>query len=212
MKRFTLIFFLALLCFSQTPETVIQKAEETLASLNTFQADFEQILHSSSVATPLKEKGIIRFKKPDSMKWEYREPERKIFLTENGIYQFYIPDDNQLYRGSINREGHEGEILFILSGQRKINKSYVIEPLSFPTDGKNVDQFKLTPKSEEDYSHLFLEIQSRTGLIRKIIFFDWAGNKQEISFKRIKTNLRLPKDSFELEIPSDVEIIEYRPQ
>jgi len=53
-----------------------------------------------------------------------------------------------------------------------------------------------------------LEIDEKTWLIRKAIFFDWAGNKTEFRFSRMKTNVKIPQSFFELKVPSDVEIIE----
>ena len=43
--------------------------------------------------------------------------------------------------------------------------------------------------------------------VKKVISFDWTGNKQEFHFSRIEINKNFPKDTFELDIPADVEII-----
>ncbi len=203
-----LVFF-PVLAFSQASDQVVARAESALASLKTFQADFEQVYYSNSVSIPLKEKGHIWFQKPDSMKWRYEDPEEKIFLSKEGIYQYYIPEDNQLFRGRIPKEGHEGEVLTLLSGQKSINDAYDVLLSPLPIKEKNVDQLQLTPKDEDYYSHILLELNKKTGLIRKITLFDWAGNKTEILLKKIKTNMRLSKKIFQLKVPSDAEVIEY---
>jgi len=203
------VLLLTTLCFPQNIDQAVSKAESSLRSLQTLQADFEQIHYSGSVSIPLKEKGQIWFQKPDTMKWKYSEPEKKTFLSKDGAYMYYIPEDNQVFRGLISQEGHEGEVLHILSGQKNISDSYSVEFSSFPTEEKNVYQLKLTPKEEGYYSHILLELDKKRGLIKKIFLFDWAGSKTEIFFKRIKANLRLPKKTFELKFPSDAEIIEY---
>jgi len=58
------------------------RTEKKLFSLSSIKADFEQIYYSVSITTPLREKGEFTLKKPDLMKWEYREPEEKVFLSQ----------------------------------------------------------------------------------------------------------------------------------
>jgi outer membrane lipoprotein-sorting protein len=66
----------------------------------------------------------------------------------------------------------------------------------------------LTPREEDEYSFILLEIDEKSWLIRKAIFLDWAGNKTEFRFSRIRANVRVPLSFFELNVPPDVEIIE----
>jgi len=213
MKRcFIILIFMPLLtvlCFPQNVDQAVSKAEFSLRSLKTLKADFEQIYYSGSISMPIKKKGQIWFQKPDLMKWEYKAPEKEIFLSKNGTFLYYIPEDNQVFRGRISQESHEGEVFFILSGQENIRDNYNAELSPFPTDEKNVLQLKLTPKEEGFYSHILLELDKKNGLIKKIILFDWTGSKNEIFFKRIKTNMRLSNKTFKIKYPSDAEIIEY---
>ena len=121
MKRVAwLLLFLSLSSFPETAEDIALKAERKLRSLHSIQAKFEQIYYASTVSTPLREKGNFYFKKPDLMKWEYKEPEEKIFLYKEKKFQFYIPEDNQLIRSSLSKEGHEAEILLLLSGTKNL--------------------------------------------------------------------------------------------
>ena len=209
MRKAAGVLVLSVFAFCQSSSEIVRLTESRLKSLRTFQADFEQTYYSSSVSTPLLEKGRLIFEKPDSMRWEYRNPEEKTFVSRNGTFQFYIPEDNQLLRGTIGGEGTEGEILFILSGQRSLLESYGVEDSSFPTDAEGVSQLKLIPKNEDGYSFILLEVEMSTRLIRRVIFFDWAGNKTEIMFRHVKTNVRVPPNAFDLKVPADVEIVQY---
>jgi outer membrane lipoprotein carrier protein len=203
-----MILLLSLSSFSQTAEEVVSQLEKTLYSTQTLQAHFEHHFYSAVVSTPLKEKGRLYFQKPDKMRWEYTDPEHNIYLFEGERYQYYFVEDNQLMRGSISDEGHESEILYILTGQKNIADYYSSELSPFPTDNPRNAQIKLTPKKEEDGSYLLLELDKNGWQIHKIIFMDWEGNKTEFQFHDIKVNASLPKNIFELKLPSDVEIIE----
>ena len=142
------------------------------------------------------------------MKWEYKDPEEKIFLYKEGVFLFYIPEDKELFRSSLSKEKYESEILSLLSGKKRLKDDYLLESNPFPSENQKAWQLKLTPIEEGEYTYILLEIDEKTWLIRKAIFFDWAGNKSEFRFSQIKTNVRLPEKVFELKVPPDVEIFE----
>jgi len=208
MKHIAWLFLLSLLSSPYTAEDIALRAETKLRSLRSIQAKFEQVYYSSTVSTPLREKGNFYFKKPDLMKWEYKDPEERTYLLKEGFFLEYIPEDNQIIKYDLSREEHESEILSILSGQKGIVDNYSVEFSPFPTKNSKALQLKLTPKQEDTDTFILLEIDEKTWLIQKAIFFDWASNKMEYRFSKIKTNVRLAKDVFELNAPPGVEIIE----
>jgi outer membrane lipoprotein carrier protein len=208
MKRILWILFLSVFSFAQSAEEVASQLEKTLYSTETLEARFEHNFYSVVVSTPLKEKGKLYFQKPDLMRWEYTDPENNIYLFKGDKYQWYFAEDNQLMRGLISEEGHESEILHLLTGRKNLLDFYSIELSPFPTESPQNAQIKLTPKQEDDGSFLLLELDKKKWLIHRIIFMDWEGNKTEFQFSRQKINAVLPKNIFELKLPSDVEIIE----
>jgi len=208
MKHIIGLLILTWLSSFPAVEDIALKVERKLRSVQSIQSNFNQIYYSSSVSTPLIEKGKFYFKKPDLMKWEYKDPEEKIFLYKEGVFLLYIPEDKELFRSSSSKEQYESEILSLLSGRKGLKDDYLIEPSPFPSENKKAPQLKLTPREEGEYTHILLEIDEKTWLIRRAIFFDWAGNKNEFKFFQIKTDVQLPEKVFELKVPADVEIIE----
>ena len=211
MKFLTWILLLPLLSFSQTVEEVAFKAETRLRSIQSIQANFEQTLYPSSLSTPLKERGKFYLKKPDLMRWEYKEPEEKIFLYKEGVFLIYYPEDKELVQSAVSKETYESEVLSLLSGKKSLMNNYTVEFSPFPSENQNSWKLKLTPLEENEYSSILLEINEKTWLIQRAIFFDWTGNKSEFHFSQIKTNVSLPQKLFELELPADVEIFKDEP-
>jgi outer membrane lipoprotein-sorting protein len=207
MKRYIWLLFLPFLSFAQSAEDVAQRVETKIRSLDTLRANFEHIYYSSSVSTPLIEKGRFYYKKPGVMKWEYFDPEEKIFLYEEGLFQSYYPEDNQLVQNALSEGEEESEFLALLSGRIELQKNYSVIFSSFPTDDTNSYQLKLTPKGESQDAYILLEIDKKKWLIRKAISFDWTGNKSEFAFSQIKVNPSFSKNIFQLNLPPDVEII-----
>ena len=209
MKKLIWLLIFTLYSFSQTAESIVRSAEFSFKGIETFQANFEQLYYSATSSIPLKETGKFYFAKPDRMKWIYENPEKKTFLSKDGAYRYYIPEDNQLYKGTIDQDRPESEVLFILAGQKSLLDSYAVELSPFPAGAKNAEQLKLTPKVEDGFTHLLLELDGKTHLISRLILFDWAGNKTEYIFKRTRINVRFGEKLFELKVPQDAEIIEY---
>ena len=208
MKRLIIILFLPSLLFPQTAEEIALKTEAKLHSYQSLQADFIQFYYSATISTPLEEKGKLYLKKPGWMKWEYKDPEKKIFLLKDGLYQQYLIEEKQLLESDLSHaEENEFNVFTLLSGSTGILENYTVELSPFPSDNPRALQIKLTPREEDPDTFVLLEINEKTWLIDKAVFFDWAGNKQEFHFSRIKTNVNFPKNTFTLEIPPDVDII-----
>ena len=199
---------LAAAAFPVTPEEAVANLERAIKAVGTLRARFEQLHYSVSVSAPLREKGEFFFEKPDRMRWAYKDPQDKVFLYKDGVLDMYIPEDKQLTRSRIPPEALESDIFGIFLGVMSFREAYVIKESPFPTDAGRVKQVKLTPRTEGDYSHLLLEIDERTWLLRRAIFFEWSGNKREFLFSQVRTGLRLPSKTFELKVPPDCEIID----
>jgi outer membrane lipoprotein carrier protein len=211
IKRFARLLLLAPLLFSYayTPEEIALRAEQKLRSLKTLKAHFTQTYVSKSITTTLQEKGEFYFKKDGLMKWIYKEPEEKTFLIKDGMYFFFLPEDNQLLTSSLKTFSHESEILDLLSGTVHIQDKYRIEMSRSQKDPARLYSISLVPREEEEYSAISLDISRSSWLIQKATFNDWAGNKTEFLFSGIQTNIQLAADTFDLKLPPDVEIIEY---
>jgi outer membrane lipoprotein carrier protein len=199
---------LAAAAFPVTPEEAVANMERAIKAVDTLRAKFEQFHYSMSVSTPLREKGEFFFEKPDRMRWEYQDPTDKVFLFKDGVLEMYLAEENQLTRSRIPRETLESDIFGIFLGVMSFKDAYTIEASPFPTDATHVHQIKLTPRAEGEYSHILLEIDERTWLLRRAIFLEWTGTKREFVFSQVRTGVRLSAKTFELKVPPDCEIID----
>ena len=185
------------------------RLEARLKSLTSLQADFEQLYFSQTVSEPLRGRGAFTFRKPDLMKWEYVSPEPQVFLFRDGVFSFYIPSENQLIRSRSAGERYESEILALLSGARGLTEDYAVEAAEFPAGAAAAGpQLKLVPRREGEYTYILIEVDPASSLIRRAIFFDWAGNKTEFRFSRLRPDRRLPRQAFDLVLPPGVEVID----
>jgi outer membrane lipoprotein-sorting protein len=213
MKRAAAIIFLAALCgvgrtAQESGPALVARLEKNLASMDSFQSDFEHTRFSSTVAAPLRQRGVVYFRKPDSMRWEYTTLEKNVFVIKGGLFLSYFPEDNQLWRQRVPKEQYETELLAILAGKADLTRKFRIEDSPFPGGTPGAAQLKLTPEEEGDYKYLLLEIERAGAVLRRLILFDWADNKEDIAFSRFKPGARLSDDVFKIKTPPDCEIID----
>jgi outer membrane lipoprotein carrier protein len=142
------------------------------------------------------------------MRWEYTSPQDKVFLYKEGVIEMYLSEEKQLTRSRVAEETLRSDIFGILLGLTSFRDAYTVEASPFPTDATRVSQVKLTPYEEGDYTHILLEIDETTWLLRRAIFLEWAGNKREFVFSRVRTGVRLPGGALTLKVPPGTEIID----
>lgn len=217
LLRFLVV--LAVLCFLLipslsspiSPQEAVRNLEKKFASLRSLQADFDQAYFPVSIATPLEERGKFYFERPERMRWEYLEPEPKVYIYKEGLSLAYFPEDNQLLRYALTPEEKDSAIFSLLTGRARIEDDYLVEAGDFPSERKDPLQLKLIPKEEGEFSHILLEIDRSTWLIEKAVFLDLGGNRQEFRFRTIRANPRLGPATFELTVPPGTEIIDDQP-
>jgi outer membrane lipoprotein carrier protein len=191
-----------------TAEQAVANLEKALKAVTTLEARFEQLYYSMTVSEPLDEKGDLYLQRPDLMRWNYKIPQEKVFLSKNGVLETYLAEDKQLIRSPVSKEALESDIFGIFLGTVSFKDAYRVEDTRFPTDATHVRQVKAEPKEEGEFSHILLEIDETTWLPRRVVFIEWAGNKREFVFSRVRTGLRLPARTFVLAVPAGTEIID----
>jgi len=214
MRRVRIFFILPLLLSFRAPVAQIQprdiltRTEGALASLDSFQADFEQSFSSTTISTPLREKGRLFYQKPGRMRWEYKGSSSQVVVLQGGLIETYDPEENQLIRQKLPENQSDSAIFGLLTGKARLTETYEVENDSFPGAEGPVYQLKLIPKEENETAYLRIEIDARTNLLRRVVLVDWADNKNEVAFLRLKTNPRLGPDLFKIKVPPDCEIID----
>jgi len=204
----TVILTLAVPAFSDQVAERTARLERALRSVRSLQADFDQYYYSVTVSAPLHEKGRFSFQKPDLMRWEYIDPEPKVFLYKDEVFSQYYPEDNQLIRSGLSKAQYESEILTLLSGQKRLKDDYLVEQDIATPAARAAGRLKLTPRVEGEYAWITLDPDPRTGLIARAVFQDWAENRTEFIFSKIKENAALKPSVFALTVPPDCDIID----
>ena len=187
---------------------VAQAVDERYNHLRSLQAEFTEIYRGAGMERT--ESGTLWLKKPGKMRWEYRSPRDKLFLSDGKDAWFYVPGERQVRRTAVKKLDDLRSPLAFLLGKTKLEKE--LQGLSLAPDvtllaaGDVV--LRGVPKSLADrVSQVLLEITPEHW-IRRIMIEEVDGSVMEYRFSNYRENVDLPDQRFQFVVPDRVEVID----
>lgn len=166
-----------------------QLIEGDFASLQSFKAEFEQIFSYTGNKEQIREKGVVYFKRPSLFRWEYKEPERKIFILKGNEILTFLPDEGLIQKEKITNEMMD---IFSILTEGKIFEYFEIKE-------RNCLPLKcaiLFPKQTRDFNSIEIRY-SKEGLKEIIIKFDSSENR--IILRKFLKNIKVSSKIFTIE-------------
>ena len=205
----------ALLLFSLPPVARAQDIHQTARAvdehynhLRSLQTDFTEIYRGAGAERS--ESGTLWLKKPRKMRWEYRSPREKLFVSDGKAVWFYLPAERQLRKTEFRKLDDLRSPIAFLLGKTKLENE--LHGLS-----KVVDQAPLNPANTllrgvpkamaDRVSEVLLEITPSSQLAR-IVLIEGDGATTEFRFSSPKENLELSDRRFQFTPPPGVETVE----
>jgi outer membrane lipoprotein carrier protein len=206
------VTILIISCFSisgfceKSKEDLLGKIESLYKTYNDMKAEFVQEAYNATSESRKKAAGLYFAKKPNLMRWEYKEPDEQLFVFDGKFLWFYTVQEKQVIKSNIDNSD-SGMKMFIdfLSSLKKIEDDFTIT-----TESKdNLLKLALTPKKDmSGLSVLNVYLNPKTFELVKTEQIDQFDNKNTISFQKIEVNKGLKEDLFKFQPPAGVEVIE----
>ena len=111
-------------------KTVAAAIDTHYNRLHSLQAEFVETYRGSGMERT--ESGTLWLKKPGKMRWEYRSPRAKLFVSDGKDAWFYVPDDRQARKTSAKKLEDIRSPLAFLLGKTKLEKE--LQGLSLARD------------------------------------------------------------------------------
>ncbi len=176
--------------------------------LRSYQAEFTELYRGNGMDRT--ESGTLWLKKPRKMRWEYRSPREKLFLSDGQNAWFYVPGERQARRESFKKLEDLRSPLGFLLGKTKLEKELLglsVAPDAQPMQAGNI-VLRGVPKGMEDrVSQVLLEI-TPANRISRIVLQGTDEAVTEYRFSNEKENVAVADDEFRFEPPPGVETIE----
>jgi len=206
------IAFLFLFSAFAAAQTDVHKLAESVDrrynNLQSLQTEFFETYRGNSMAR--NESGTLWLKRPGKMRWDYREPRPKLFLSDGRTAWFYVPGDQQVRKASIKKLDDFRSPIRYLLGKTKLEKEFA--GLSLAPDAKPLEPgdvvLRGVPKGMEDrVTQVLLEI-TPDSFIRALTIEEADGSTTQFRFSDQKQNVSLSDSRFRFTPPPGVETVE----
>jgi len=176
--------------------------------LRSLQAEFTEVYRGSGMERT--ETGTLWLKKPGKMRWEYRSPREKLFVSDGKDAWFYVPGDRQARKTAAKKLEDVRSPLAFLLGKTKLEKE--LQGLSLAPDVTPMIAGNLVlrgvPQALADrVSEILLEI-TPDHQIARIVIQDVDGAATEYRFGDMKEDVAVGDGRFEFSPPAGTETVE----
>jgi outer membrane lipoprotein carrier protein len=187
---------------------IAQAVDNRYNHLRTLQAEFTETYRGAGIERT--ESGSLWLKKPGKMRWEYRSPKEKLFLSDGKDAWFYLPGDRQVRRSSVKKLDDLRSPLGFLLGKTRLEKELdglSAAPDVTPTTAGNV-VLRGVPKAMADrVNEVVLEITPDYHIAR-IQFEEADDSVTEYRFSEQKQNAGIADQLFRFSPPAGVEVVD----
>ena len=187
---------------------IIPGVESSFARMKDYSADFIQIFEDA-LNRKQQESGHLYLMRPRMMRWEYKNPEDKLFVSDGKTVYFYVPADRQVNKEAVKESFDDRIPLMFLLGQTNLRNEFTrFELLNTKPffEGKKV--VRMYPKRKTDLQEIVMEVDPSNYEIRRLRFAHSDGSRSEFIFSSIRINTGLRASMFDFKVPPGVDLVQ----
>jgi outer membrane lipoprotein carrier protein len=193
--------------------SIARAVDEHYNHLHSLQAEFTEEYRGSGMerteaGTLWLEKGGL--KKPGKMRWEYRSPRAKLFVSDGRDAWFYVPGDRQARKTDARKLDDIRSPLAFLLGKSKLEKELAglsLAPDVTPLAAGDVVLRGVPQALADQVSEIVLEVNPLHTIVR-IVINSVDGSSTEYRFTDQKENVAIPEAQFRFSPPAGTETVE----
>src|SRR5947207_1521779 len=104
-------------------QPIIDGVERSFAQMNDYNSDFVQIFQDP-LNRKQQEAGHVYLKRSRMMRWEYKSPEEKYFISDGKTVYFYVPADKQVNKEAVKDTFDDRMPLMFLLGRSNLQNEF----------------------------------------------------------------------------------------
>jgi len=187
----------------------VEQLQDSYRQTHTLRSDFTQTYNSLGRART--ESGVVYFARGGKMRWDYRQPEQKLFLSDGEQLLLYLPSENQMTRSRVKASDDARVPFRLLLSHLDLHK--VFGEIKFDDKGlrpQNSDRVLIgLPKrnAEDDFREVLMEI-TPTFDIRQILVRYPDQSSMGFTFDHTLRDVPLNAALFSFTPPAGTEVID----
>ena len=184
--------------------TGFDRAQENTKTLI---AAFQETKTLQLLTDPVESSGYFYFSKPHRVKWEYREPETKVYLLTEDSYTAYYPEQKRAEK--VNVQNYSAKLFRAFGiGQTtsELKKYYDINLADTSGKGKTFLLILLPKKRrvQKRIETLKIWVDDQSFLPVQMEYLEPDGDSTLLGFERILINQEIQASRYQIKIPNDV--------
>ena len=194
--------------FAADVKTTAAAVDAHYNHLRSLQADFTELYRGSGMERT--ETGTLWLKKPGKMRWEYRSPREKLFVSDGKDAWFYVPGDRQVRKTSARKLEDIRSPLAFLLGKTKLEKELTglsLAPDVPPLQAGDVVLRGVPEALADRLGQILLEVAPDRRIVR-IVIEQLDGSSTEYRFSDQKENVPVADGKFQFRPPPGTETVE----
>lgn len=207
----TLVAAAFLIGAGRTPDAraLAKLVESRYRNVQTLRATFlERYVEGGAVRI---ESGVVYFRRPGKMRWEYESPEPKLFVSDGRTVWFYVPADRTVLRTPVKESADWRMPFALLTREAKLSRICaeieVADPAEAPDAGRAA--LRCTPKDNaQDIREIVIEIDARNGDIGRVLVREAGGVEIDFRFANWKRDVPAAESQFRFTAPVGVAIVD----
>ncbi|MFH1437521.1 MAG: outer membrane lipoprotein chaperone LolA [Pseudomonadota bacterium] len=194
---------------SLTAEEVVKKLQDYYDSIVDFQADFEQVYKHKIYDEEKTSSGRVYIARPGKMRWEYKKPEKKLFVADGQYIWVFEESINQVTKQALDQSDLPVAITFLVGKGRLSDEfdSTLVPHESFAKKGMLV--LELKPRNATtQYKKLLMIVDKKKYRVERTIIIDKSGNTNTMRFMEPQINKGISEKKFQFKPPKGATVIE----
>lgn len=186
-----------------TAQDVAASLQKKYDTIRDFSTDFVHTHEGGVLKRKREERGTLLVKKPGKMRWNYKAPDEKVFVSDGVRLTQYFADENRAVISAVP-ENDQAAVLF-LAGRGSLTRDFSV---SFGQNGNGAAwTLRLEPRQpQQEYDWLEVTAARDTFLLQSLTVAEKQGSRSTFVFTNFKENPGLADKTFAFAIPRGAEV------
>lgn len=180
-----------------------QQLDQFLRGLNTYQADFTQLVMDQEQASETRSHGTFYLARPGHFLWRYQAPDN-VYILADGKNLWLVDEDLEQVTQRSQRRALEGTPAMLLASNIEVEQEFIVNDLG---SHLGLSWLELIPRNEESQFEQILLAFEESDLV-KLEMSDKFGQTTRFDFTRRERNITLDPMLFIFQPPHGYDILE----
>lgn len=193
---------------AESADALLARVQKRYDGVRDVQARFEQTSFVAALGRDDTSRGSVAIARPGRMRWEYAEPEASVLVVDADSVRLYSPADKKLQIAPLGAGALSPTALGFLLGERGLGDAF--RPERIEGKGRSELGLRLVPRADAGFEALEMWLDPASLALRESVLHDLFGNRTRVRFEDVRENRGVSDESFVLEAPAGVEVIDLR--